>query len=67
MKLVKVIEVISTSEKSFDDALQNAVTEASKTLKNIKSVYVNEMNAKVENNKVVSYGVNAKISFEIDK
>ena len=66
-KLVKVIEVIAASEKGFTEATQLAVTEASKTVKNIKSVYVKEMNANVENNQIVSYAVNAKVSFEIDK
>jgi len=66
MKMVKVIEVIASSEKGFDDATENAVKEASRSVKNIESVYVKEMNAKVENNKIVSYGVNAKISFVID-
>ena len=66
MSIVKDIEVIATSEKSFDDAVQNAVTEASKTVKNIKSVYVKEMNANVTNNQIVSYAVNAKVSFEIE-
>lgn len=65
MSIVKVIEVIAHSDKSFADAVQNAVTEASKTVKNIRSVNVKNMNGKVENNKIVSYGVNAKISFEI--
>lgn len=66
MGVVKVIEVIAASEKSFDDATQNALTEASKSVKNIKSIYVKHFNANVENNKIVSYGVNAKISFEIN-
>lgn len=66
MKMVKVIEVIATSDKGFTEATQNAVAEASKTVKNIKSVYVENMNANVENNKIVSYAVNAKISFEIE-
>ncbi len=65
--MVKVIEVIASSDKGFDDATRNAVKEASKTVKNIKSVYVKHMNANVENNNIVSYAVNAKISFEIDK
>lgn len=67
MTVVKVIEVIAGSEKSFDDAVQVALNEASKSVKNIKSIYVKEMTANVTNNKIVSYGVNAKISFEIDK
>lgn len=65
MSIIKVIEVIATSDKSFDDATRNAVAEASKTVKNIRSVYIENMKAKVENNKIVSYAVNAKISFEI--
>ncbi|MCF8227682.1 MAG: dodecin family protein [Bacteroidales bacterium] len=67
MKIVKVIEVIAGSEKSFEDAIQNALEQASKSVKNIKSIYVKEMNCNVENNQIVSYGVNAKISFEVDE
>ncbi|QDH80389.1 dodecin domain-containing protein [Echinicola soli] len=66
MSIVKIIEVIASSEKSFDDAVKNAVTEASKTVKNIKSVYVENMKANVENNQIVSYGINAKVSFEVN-
>lgn len=65
-KIVKVIEVIASSEKGFTEASQNAVKEASKSVKNIKSVYIKEMNANVENNEIVSYAVNAKISFTLD-
>lgn len=65
MGIVKVIEVLAHSENSFDEAVRNAVKEASQTVRNIESVYVKEMNAKVENGSVVSYGVNAKISFLI--
>lgn len=65
-KMVKVIEVIAASDKGFTEAAQVAVKEASKTVKNIKSIYIKEMNANVENNEIVSYAVNAKISFEID-
>lgn len=67
MGVVKVIEVIAESDTSFDDAVQNAVSEASKSVDNIKSVYVKEMNANVENNKVVSYAVNAKVSFKVNE
>lgn len=66
MKIVKVIEVIATSDKGFTEATQNAVEEASKTVKNIKSVYIKNMNANVQNNKITTYAVNAKISFEIN-
>lgn len=65
MAIVKVIEVIAGSDKSFDDATRNALAEAAKSVKNIRSIYIKEMTANVENNQIVSYGVNAKISFEV--
>jgi hypothetical protein len=65
--MIKVIEVIAASDKGFTEATQNAVAEASKTVKNIKSIYIKEMNANVENQEIISYAVNAKISFEIQK
>lgn len=64
MGIVKVIEVIATSEKSFDDATRNAVKEAAKSINNIKSVYIKEMKAQVSGDAITSYAVNAKISFE---
>ena len=67
MSVVKVIEVIASSEKSFDDATKNALKEASKSVDNIESIYVKEMNANVENNEIASYGVNAKVSFRVGK
>lgn len=67
MKIVKVIEVIASSDKGFTEATQNAVREASETVQNIKSIYIKHMNANVEDQKIVSYAVNALISFEINK
>ena len=67
MGVIKIIEVLATSDKSFDDATVNALKEASKSVKNIKSIYVKEMTADVENNEIVSYGVNAKISFAVNE
>ncbi len=66
MAIVKVIEVIGASDKGFTEATENAVAEAAKSVKNIKSIYIKHMNANVENNKIVSYAVNAKISFEVE-
>lgn len=67
MSIVKVIEVIAESEKSWDDAAKNAIKEASKSIKNIKSIYVENMEAKVDNNKIIKYRINAKISFLLKK
>lgn len=65
MSIVKVIEVIASSEKSIDDALQNAVNEVSKTIRNIDSVYVKDIKAHVQDGKISSYGVICKISFRV--
>ncbi len=67
MAVVKVIEILAESEKSWEDATQVAVDEAAKTVHNIKSVYIENMQAIVENNQVVSYRVDAKISFVVEK
>ena len=66
MSVLKVIEILANSSSSWDDAAQQAVNEASKSVKNIKSVYVNELNGRVENNKIVEYRINAKITFEVN-
>lgn len=66
MSVVKVIEVIAASEKSFDDATKKALEEASRSVKNISSIYIKEMKADVKDNKIISYGVNAKISFNVE-
>lgn len=66
MSIAKVIEVIAESTKSWDDAAENAVKEASKSVKNIKSLYVQDMQANIEDGKIVNYRLNAKITFVID-
>jgi flavin-binding protein dodecin len=66
MSIVKVIEVISSSTKGVDDAIQNAVTEASKTVRNIDSAYVKDIKVHVKDGKITTYGVVCKISFRIE-
>jgi flavin-binding protein dodecin len=66
MTTLKVIEVLSQSDKSWEDAAQVAVTDAAKSLRGIKSIYLKELEAVVENNKVTQYRINAKISFMVE-
>jgi flavin-binding protein dodecin len=66
MKMVKVIELISVSETSVEDAVHNAVAEASKTIRNIDSVYVKEIKAHVKDSKVTTWGVNCQVSFRLE-
>jgi len=65
MAVLKVIEVLGNSKVSFEDALQNVVSEASKSVKNIKSVYLKDMQVTVKDNEIVDYRVNTKICFGI--
>jgi flavin-binding protein dodecin len=65
MSVVKVIEVLAQSNESWEAAVDKALEEASKTVRNIKSIYVKDFQAIVENNEVTAYRVNTKISFEV--
>jgi dodecin len=67
MSVVKVIELIASSEKSFDDAVKQAVKEASKTIRNVDSVWIKDMKVHVKDGKIKSYGVICKVSFRLDK
>ena len=66
MGIVKVIEVIAHSEVSFDDAVKQAVAEASKSVRNIDSVYVKDMKCHVKDGKIDTYGVICKVSFRVE-
>ncbi|UJH68330.1 dodecin family protein [Allomuricauda sp. SCSIO 65647] len=65
MAVLKVIEVLANSDESWEDATQKAVTQAAKSVKNIRSVYVNEQSATVKDGKIDDYRVNVKITFEV--
>lgn len=65
MSVLKVIEVLGNSTTSFEDAINNVVKGSSKTVKNIKSVYIKDMQVTVENNKVAQYRVTTKVTFGI--
>lgn len=66
MAVLKVIEILSSSEKSWEDATKKAVAHAGKSLKNIRSVYLKEQSAAVKDNEVTEFRVNVKITFEVD-
>lgn len=65
MAILKVIEILANSKKSWEDATNNAVKEASKTVKDIRSVYVADMNCTVKDGEVDEYRVNVKITFSV--
>ena len=65
MAVLKVIELMAESDKSWEDATQKGVAKASGTLKNVRSAYIREMTTSVTNGKVDKYRVNLKITFEV--
>ncbi len=66
MSVAKVSEISSTSTKSFDDAIQQGIARASKTLRNVKSAWVKEQHVRVENGHVAEYQVNMMVTFVLD-
>jgi dodecin len=65
MAVLKVIEIMASSEKSWEDAAASAIKTAGKTVKEIRSVYIQDMSAVVAKNKITEFRVTAKISFEV--
>ena len=67
MAILKVIEILANSKKSWEEATQNGVKHASKSLRNIRSVNVSNMSAQVDKKgNITEYRVNVKISFEVE-
>ena len=64
--VVKIVELIGHSKKSWADAVQNAVTEATKTVRNVRGIDVIKMTCKVDNDVIVEYRANCKIAFLIE-
>lgn len=67
MAIVKVIEVIASSDKSIDDAVRNGLKEVSKTVRNIDSIYVKDIKAHVKGDQITSFGVICKVAFRLDE
>jgi flavin-binding protein dodecin len=66
MSVAKVTELSATSSKSFEDAIQQGIARAVKTLRNVKSAWVKEMRVSIENDKVSEYQVNIQVTFVLD-
>lgn len=66
MTMLKVLEVLAQSNKGWEDAAQNAVKEAAKSVRGIKSIYIKDFEATVEDGKVSQYRINGKISFTLE-
>ena len=66
MAIMKVIEILSESSKSWEDATAKGVAKSSESLKGIKSAFVQSQSVTVKNGKVDKYRVNLKISFQVN-
>ena len=66
MSVARVTEISATSKKSFDDAVEEGVKRASKTLRNVVSAWVKEQSVKVEDGKISHYQVNLMVTFLLD-
>lgn len=66
MSVARVVEISSTSPKSFEDAIVQGIARATETLRNVKSAWVKEQEAEVKDGKVVAYKVNLKVTFVLD-
>lgn len=66
MAIAKVTEIIASSEKSFDDAIQKGIARACKTLKHVSGAWVQDQNVLIRKNKIVEYRVALKVTFVLE-
>ena len=66
MAVAKVTEISSTSTKSFEDAIQQGIARASKTLRHVRGAWVKEHQVRCDEGKIVEYQVNMMITFVLD-
>jgi flavin-binding protein dodecin len=66
MTMLKVIEVLAESDKGWEDAAQIAVAKANKSVRNVRSIWIENFEATVDNGKIKKYRINGKISFVLE-
>jgi len=67
MAVARVTEIIAGSKKSFQDAVENGIARATKTLKNVEGAWVQDQNVILDKGKIVEYRVNLKVTFILEK
>lgn len=67
MSVAKVSEISATSPKSFEDAVQQGLTRASKTLRNVQAAWIKEQRVRCENGRIAEYQVNMMVTFVLDE
>ncbi|MCW5947247.1 MAG: dodecin domain-containing protein [Fimbriimonadales bacterium] len=66
MSVARITEISSTSEKSFEDAIQQGIARATKTLRNVKGAWIKEQRIDVDGDKITNYQVNMLVTFVLD-
>lgn len=66
MPVARVVEISATSTKSFEDAMQQGIARATKTLRNVKSAWIKEQEVRVEGDRISDYKVNMLVTFVLD-
>ena len=67
MAVVKIVELIGSSPDGWEEAVGNALKEATRTIKGIKSLHVKRCTAKVENNKIAEYRAVVRVAFVVER
>jgi flavin-binding protein dodecin len=67
MSIARITEISSTSEESFEDAIQRGVARATQTLRNVRSAWVKEQQIRIDGGRIVEYQVNLMITFVLDE
>ena len=66
MSIAKVSEISATSSKSFEDAIQQGISRASKTLRNVRGAWIKEQHVRCDGGKIAEYQVNMMVTFVLD-
>ena len=66
MSVARITEISSTSEKSFEDAVQQGIQRATATLRNVKSAWIKEQEVQVDGNRISAYNVTMKVTFVLE-
>jgi len=66
MSVARITEISATSEKSFEDAIQQGIARATKTLRNVQGAWIKEQEVSVENDRITRYKVNMQITFVLE-
>lgn len=66
MSIARVVEITATSSESFEDAMQQGIARATKTLRNVRGAWIKEQEVRIEDNRIADYKVNMMVSFVLD-